>query len=50
MPDPVAAIVVLSSAFAIYAGLKAAWHNVQLRDGGERPLGIFANLIDRKGK
>ena len=50
MPDLVVALVMLSSAFAIYAGFKAAWHNMQLRDGGERPLGIFANLIDRKGK
>ena len=50
MPDPVAALVVLSTAFAIYAGLKAVWHNGRLREGGERPLGTFGNLVDRERK
>lgn len=50
MPDPLVALVGLSSLFALGAGFKAAWHNVRLRAGGERPLGMFANLVDRERK
>ncbi len=50
MPDPLLALVGLTSLFAVGAGLKAVWHNVHLRAGGERPLGMFGNLVDRGKK
>jgi hypothetical protein len=48
MPDLVLILVALSTAFALFAGLKAVWHNSRLRAGGQEPLGTFRNLVDRQ--
>lgn len=42
-------LVCLASTFSFGAGIKAAWHNCQLRRGGQRPLGMYSN-IRKKGE
>lgn len=43
-PPVVLAFVALTALFSVGAGIKAVWHNCQLRRGGERPLGMYSQL------
>ncbi|WP_288989650.1 hypothetical protein [uncultured Sphingopyxis sp.] len=44
LPTPILILVLLASIFSVAAGVKAVWHNCQLRRGGERPLGLYSQL------
>lgn len=44
LPTPILILVLLASTFSVGAGVKAVWHNCQLRRGGERPLGLYSQL------
>lgn len=51
MPDLLIALVILTTLFALAAGLKAAWHGNRLRSAGEKPLGLgFRGLPTERKK